>query len=71
MTQEPEERVTLDFAEFDDEVVDPDGEPMGVVVVDGDYRPDLGEVRGVVVVDDYRPHLGDGGPVPEPSPPSE
>jgi hypothetical protein len=72
MEQEPEEQVTLDFTEFDDEVVDRDGEPMVVVVVDSDYRPDFGEVRGGGAVDDdHRPDPGEGQPVPGPSQPCE
>lgn len=62
----PQEQAELDFGAFDDAVEDPDGEPMGVVLVDGDYRPDL---RGTPPANpDPRPG---GTPAADPSPPTE
>ncbi|MGC0404854.1 hypothetical protein RKD27_007498 [Streptomyces sp. SAI-126] len=61
---DPEGQVPLDFSAFDEAVEDPDGEPMGVVLVDGDYRPDLSD--GTSSTDP-----GPTAPVPDPPRPTE
>ena len=64
----PQDQVVPDFSAFDDAVENPDGEPMGVVLVDGEYRPDLGGTPPAPPAD---PQPTSPGPVPAPPPPTE